>query len=225
MENDLIRSVLPDHGVMLDIGACHGSSHRLFSGWDVYAFEPDPDNAKHIPKRQGVRVYGVAISDQDDRSPFYKTPVSHGMNSLMKLTPKHKLSHEVRVRRLDTLLPELNVSRVDYMKVDAEGYDLMVLRGFPWGVMRPKVIMCEFSNETTSKLGYTHDDMVRYMANLGYFTTVSEWAKPIMVSGYYSHEWLGFFRYPCPDRELCWGNMIFTENNELYKQLCREAGL
>jgi FkbM family methyltransferase len=197
----------------------------LFCGWDVYAFEPDPDNARHIPKKQGVRVFDNAISDQDGVVPFYNTPVSNGMSSLTKLTPSHRLSHTTVVRRLDTLLPELGIDKVDYLKIDAEGYDLMVLKGFPWDAIRPSVVMCEFSDDTTAKLGYKHDDIVNYMAELGYFVIVSEWAKPIKVSGRYRHAWLGFFRYPCPDRELNWGNMIFAENEELYNRLCRKAGL
>jgi len=226
MENKLIRQLLPDKGVMLDIGACHGKSHVPFWGWDIYAFEPDPDNARHISSHQGVKVYDIAISDQDDSAPFYRTPMSHGMSSLLPFFPSHEICRTVKVRRLDTLLPELSVTWVDYMKIDTEGYDLMVLQGFPWDTMQPQVVMCEFGNSKTELLGYTHDDLARFMLKLGYRVIMSEWIKAERINGRYQHKWLGYFHYPPPpERVMWWGNLIFVNDSDIYNQLCERMGL
>jgi len=226
MENSLIRQLLPGKGVMLDVGACHGKAHAPFLGWDIYAFEPDPNNARHIPKHTGVKVYDIAISNQDNIAPFYRTPMSHGMSSLLPFFSSHELSLTVKVRRLDTLLPELGVGWVDYMKIDTEGYDLMVLQGFPWDSIQPPVVMCEFGNSKTELLGYTHDDLADYMLELGYRVIVSEWVKAERVNGRFRHKWLGYFSYPpTPDRAMWWGNLIFVNNSDIYNGLCEMGGV
>jgi len=227
MENKLIRQLLPDKGVMLDVGACYGSSHIPFLGWDIYAFEPDPNNAKKIKPHPGVKVIDVAVSDTEgDDIQFYRTPISYGMSSMLPFFESHKPSHTVKVRRFDTLLPELGVTRVDYIKIDVEGYDFMVLKGFPWDAIRPAVVMCEFGNCKSELLGYSHNDIAEYMIGKGYHVIVSEWVEAEFINGRYQHKWLGYLRYPPPpERAMYWGNMIFINDNCLHRRFCEKAGI
>ena len=212
---------------MLDVGACHGRAHAPFLGWDIYAFDADPENAKHITVHPGVKVFDIAISNFEHKSAlFYRTPVSYGMSSLLPFLPSHEICRMVEVRRLDTLLPELGVSRVDYMKIDVEGHDLMVLQGFPWDTIQPKVVMCEFGNDKTELLDYTYEDLAEFMLNLGYKVIVSEWVEAEYINGRYHHKWLGYFHYPPPpERAMYWGNLIFTNDDDFYQRFCKEAGL
>ena len=226
MENTLIRSLLPSVGVMIDVGACHGKSHAPFSGWTVYAFEPDPDNRRHIPKRNGVHIDGRALSDTViDSAPYYRTHESAGMSSLLPFLDTHTEAFSVAVTTLDVATRELGIEQVDYLKVDAEGYDLQVLCGFPWHRLRPQVVMCEFGNSKTELLGYTHDDLAAYLIGHGYQVVLSEWVEAVKVSGRYQHKWLGYRRYPCEGHALYWGNMIACRDDYLFGQLLKGCGL
>ena len=44
-----------DKGVMIDVGAHHGSSLKKFAeaGWKIYAFEPDKNNRKILTENYG----------------------------------------------------------------------------------------------------------------------------------------------------------------------------
>jgi FkbM family methyltransferase len=227
MENNLIRSLLPGHGVMVDVGACHGKSHAPFIGWEIYAFEPDPDNRRRIPRHDGVTIDERAISDcVKSGVPFYRTPDSYGMSSMLSFSMNHKYAFDVDVTTLTIALADYGIGHVDYLKVDAEGYDLMVLKGFPFEQIRPQVVMCEFGNSKTELLGYTHDDMAGFMIDLGYRVVVSEWVHAQKVAGRYQHKWLGYFHYPPPpERVMWWGNMIAFRDDYLYRRFCDKAGI
>ena len=40
-----------------------------------------------------------------------------------------------------------DLREVTFLKIDAEGYDLDVLRGVPWDTCRPEIILCEFDEK------------------------------------------------------------------------------
>ena len=221
-----MRELLPEKGVMIDAGAYTGHSHAPFVGWEVYAYEPDPDNAKRIPRRPGVHIVTYALSDCSMSSaPFYRTHESKGMSSLLEFRPSHQYAFDVEVVTLTDEIERLGIDHVDCLKTDVEGYDLMVLKGFPWHKIRPSIVMSEFGNSKTELLNYTHDDLAMYMIDLGYKVIVSEWVRAQCVNGRYQHRWLGFYRYPCPKRILWWGNLLFFENDKLYEKFCRKVGL
>lgn len=227
MENELIRSLLPGFGVMVDVGACHGDAHAPFIGWEIYAFEPDPNNRKRIPHHSGVHIDGRAVADYVKSGvPFYRTPNSCGMSSLMPIMASHAYALDVDVVTLDKALAEYGVEHVSYLKVDAEGYDLMVLKGFPFERIRPQVVMCEFSNSVTERLGYTYDDMAHFVIDLGYQVVLSEWVQAHRVAGRYQHRWLGYFHYPPPsERAMYWGNLIALRDDYLYRRICEKTGI
>jgi len=72
---------------------------------------------------------------------------------------------EVETVRLDTLLTAHGSPRVTFLKVDTEGFDLPVLRTFPWQANRPMVVVCEFEDHKTVPLGYTYRDMADFLVN------------------------------------------------------------
>ena len=63
-------------GVMIDIGAHHGESIAMFaeSGWEIHAFEPDPENRKELEMRLGdhrkVVINANAVSDKNQELLF-----------------------------------------------------------------------------------------------------------------------------------------------------------
>jgi hypothetical protein len=173
-----------------------------------------------------VTVDKRAVANFSNKAmPFYRTPVSIGMSSLMRLTDNHAHALDVEVVTLDEALTEYGVEHVDYLKVDAEGYDLLVLAGFPFERMRPQVVMCEFSNSVTKRLGYTHDDLASYMIAEGYKIILSEWVEAKKVNGRYQHKWLGYRRYPCEGHALFWGNLIAVRDAYLFDKLLAQCGL
>lgn len=76
-----------------------------------------------------VKVYKVALSDKNDVARLYRHPYPT-MHSLG--LGQGNLSNdfeEVPVRMLDDVLAEEGITQVDFLKVDTEGADELVLRG------------------------------------------------------------------------------------------------
>jgi FkbM family methyltransferase len=218
-EMEIVHQALrkPDDGVLVDVGAHFGSSMRRFAedGWRVFAFEPDPHNravlAGRMRRRRNVTIDGRAVGERDDEVlSLYTSDVSTGISSLAPFHPTHRATNEVRTVRLDTFLE--SVDRVTVLKTDTEGYDLIVLRTFPWQRLHPRAVVCEFEDRKTIPLGYAYHDLGAYLLERGYLVFVSEW-WPVVEYGQ-KHRWRGFRRYPSEleDRDG-WGNLIAVDKD------------
>jgi len=162
-------------GVMLDVGAHRGGSCGPFlrSGWTVYAFEPDTENRRQLEdlaaRYPKLAIDDRAVSDfESGAAAFYRSPLSSGISSLSAFDPSHVANGSVGVTTLRSFCAARGIERVDFLKVDTEGHDLFVLRGFPWESMQPSVILCEFEDQKTEPLGYGCKDMGRLLIENGY---------------------------------------------------------
>jgi FkbM family methyltransferase len=217
-ETDLARARFAVRGtnskVMLDVGAHHGTSTEDFAiaGWRVHAFEPDPTNRKGFVRRLGsfenVTVDERAVSDVDGNEvTLFASEESSGITSMLAFTEGHEPIATIKTVRLDTFMAEQNITDVDFLKIDTEGYDLMVLQGFPWGTVRPPVVLCEFEDNKTTNLGYSTEDMLAFLTNLGYTLLVSEW-HPIERYGI-AHSFRRITRYDkVGPPTSSWGNIL-----------------
>ena len=216
-ENALIAALLvsqPNIGIMLDVGAMHGAtlSPFLHAGWRVFAFEPDPANRKELEMRFGnnpnLTIDGRAVADRTaENVPFYASTETRSISSLYAFHETHRQTCTVSTTTIANFVREKNLHHIDYLKIDAEGYDLLILKGVSWDNIKPNVIMCEFEDRRTRSLGYTMHDMAHYLTERCYTVLVSEW-HPIIRYGI-KHDWhrLVFYPYELNDRNS-WGNLI-----------------
>lgn len=202
-------------GVMIDVGACYGTSFLPFSlqGWEVFAFEPDTDNYNQLSDylnkwnlSDNITVSTNAVSNKTETLKFYKNPESVGISSLNNFHQKHYFSHEVATTTLDIFTKENQISKIDFLKIDTEGYDLFVLKGLDLESIKPKFILCEFEDKKTENLGYTVNDMVNYLQDHGYNVVISLW-KPIAKYGE-SHHWDKFTTNLEDISKGAWGNLL-----------------
>ena len=205
---------------MLDVGSHFGESARpfLMLGWTVYAFEPDPDENKRrrmndleksFPK---FHLYDLAVSNIDDQElAFYASDESTGISSLLPFTSEHREVKRVRTRTLDRFARDQSIKSVDFIKVDTEGNDLNVLKGCALEKLAPKVVLCEFEDFKTMKIGYSYKDLGNYLLDYGYDVFMSEW-YPIERYGI-EHSWRCIKRYPCEtESSNSWGNFLAINN-------------
>ncbi len=116
---------------------------------------------------------------------------------------------------MTNVLNNHNLPGVDFLKIDTEGYDFFVLKGFPWSYHKPCVIECEFEDKKSLPLGYNMRQMADFLIDKGYQLLVSEW-HPIVEYGY-RHDWRCLKKYPCEleDRDS-WGNLLaFAQQSDL----------
>ena len=201
-------------GTLIDVGACIGRSSRLFleSGWTVYGFEPDPSNRARL--KQNLQDFSAftcdprAVDEVSGKSvSFFTSTESIGISSLAPFTTGHKKTTSVETVSLRDYCKEQSIKSVDVLKIDAEGYDLMVLKSFPWESIRPSVVTAEFENKKTVELlGYDTLDLANFLTEMNYIVYFSEW-HPILRYGT-PHDWRCFRPYPYQPKIDSWGNII-----------------
>lgn len=214
------------HGLMIDVGACTGDSavHFLRKGWSVICFEPDAANREVLEKRVAqfenlVRIDRRAVGATDEiGKQFFKSDLSIGISGLLDFHDSHYASGTVDLVSLTTVADEYDIKAVDFLKIDVEGWDLDVLKGFPWTKIHPQVVIAEFEDQKTgSPLGHVWSDIAEFLLAKGYSVYVSEWF-PIIGYGQ-RHSWRRLVKFPCQlMHRKAWGNLIgFREDPGLQR--------
>lgn len=133
---DFLRRHLVEGAAFVDVGASLGdyslvASRLVGPRGKVIAFEPDPVNCRWLRKsieRNGltnVELYQEALSDVEGEASFFLSGVS-GWHTLKKgQLAAEKGEIKVRTRPLD----DVDLPRLDVMKIDVEGAELEVLEG------------------------------------------------------------------------------------------------
>ena len=199
--------------VMVDVGAHFGTSLGRFAadGWTVHAFEPDDQNRAVLECRHGHRrnlsISKLAASDSSGKEvEFFTSELSTGISGLNAFDPSHQVSQKVALIRLEDYCEEHQINRIDFLKIDTEGHDLMVLKGLSFEKTSPAVIVCEYEDRKTLPRGYDRFEMADFLRDLEYHVVVSEWF-PIEAYGK-RHRWKRFASSMESTDGESWGNII-----------------
>ena len=127
---------LPEQPVIFDAGANVGITGAWFlahhPGASLHCFEPESGNFEllraNLGGRPDVLLHQVALGEEAGTAML--TVSTHGaMHSLIDASVGDR-QIEVPVWRLDDYMAESGVDRVDLLKLDVEGFEMEVLRGF-----------------------------------------------------------------------------------------------
>ena len=151
-----------EEGFYLDVGAndpeFNSNSLRFYRrGWSGVCVEPGAEAfrriAQHRPKDLNLNV---AIGPERSRMTFYRVVDDSTLSSLDEATARRMAAmvgstvaaDEVDVLPLRDIFAEHTGGRqVDFLSVDAEGYDLEVLRSNDWERHRPTLLLVEINNQ------------------------------------------------------------------------------
>lgn len=181
---DSIFPRLSEGSVFLDVGAHIGyfsikAARRVGKSGHVLAFEPNPETLKLLRdnvtanRAENVLVEPIACTDREQTLTLFAGPsINTGMSSIdsrnvpLEGAPR---PYTVRGRPIDDVLRELNLTRVDAIKVDVEGAEVYVLRGAIDTLKRfhPKLVV-EVVPEQLANLGSTRDDLTSLIKDAGY---------------------------------------------------------
>lgn len=180
-ESDDIRSVLkmlPENPVAIDVGANFGIYSILIASISescrVHSFEPVPDTATLLRAnaiRNGVEaritINNSAVGSESGNLRI--TTDRYAGNYLLAGQGYDGAVQEVPVIRLDDYATEKGLQRVDFIKCDVEGAELLVMKGASQVLarMRP-IVMLEIAEEWTCRFGYSAADLKAYMRDAGY---------------------------------------------------------
>jgi FkbM family methyltransferase len=163
---------LPENAVFYDIGANIGmySAFVFLNRPDVkiFSFEPEPHAFDLLTRTfsnlaRDVRLFNVAIGESKLTLPLYRSKVNDGGHSFIHGEDKETTGSVVQVVNLDEFRLEHQLPAPDLIKIDVEGYELMVLSGMKKTIeeCRP-VLQIESCNRDLASKGSLWQCYVEY---------------------------------------------------------------
>ncbi len=190
-ENDDITyflGKLADGDTFFDVGANIGlfsllCAHKRAST-SVHAFEPIPLNASlfeasiHLNGFENISLNRICVGNDDGEQEL--TLASDSAYSSLISTDRKATVRRLRtyVTTLDSYVAYAGIPRIDLMKVDVEGAEMMVLEGAR-GLLsdaqrRPRLVLIELFDQNLKPFGTSITRIVEFMSRLGYCGLVLE---------------------------------------------------
>ena len=174
--------------LLIDIGAHKGESIELFSKnfiiKKIISFEASPINFKYLKKKINKKKYNnteivlentalgaenkiiefnqfnesssSTIKEIDKESKYYKRKFRL-INFLNNKETYQKI--KIKISKLKDYIKKNNIKKIDFMKIDTEGYEFEILLGLENKIKLVDIIMFEHHYDNMIKKGYTFEDI------------------------------------------------------------------
>lgn len=171
----IIRKHLALGYTFIDIGANIGyysllANQIVGKNGRVIAFEPNPVTIERIKKNialnnaSNVELVEVALSNKVGKVQLF-CPVdeTHGFTSMKNHGWENANCYDVSTQPLDEIIPK-DVTRIDLIKIDVEGAELLVFQGASKTIreFKPKIIL-ELNEKAALNFGYDILDVVKLL--------------------------------------------------------------
>jgi FkbM family methyltransferase len=167
----VFKKYIKEGDVVFDVGANVG----VFSIWfsrlcgtgKVFSFEPTKKTFTFLQKNialnniKNITPINAAVSDVDGRVEFLEHRYSDEQNFIEKRSTSSTRS--VPSIRLDTYMDEKKVSKIDFLKIDTEGAELLVLQSLGKHIEDVKHIYFEYNEKNNGRYGYTGKDLICFL--------------------------------------------------------------
>lgn len=181
---EAMRKYLAPGGIFIDVGANIGylsaiAAGLVGTGGEVHSFEPVPAYCRRLQRlaelnpRHSIFPSGCAAGEYAGTCTIYVTR-EPGQNTMVPAYQRRAeivSTLDVPVVRLDDYIAEKKMTRISLIKIDAEGFELPVVKGleryFSSRRERPPII-CEIAPRAYSLLGKSLADLENYMGQFGY---------------------------------------------------------
>ena len=195
-----LQALVPSPATLLDVGANIGQSIEFFASlWPslrIFSVEPDPINFQTIQSIKHKNMAGlvnVGFGETDSILDFHQFEM-HSLNSFLEPSAidssplKHQpkgVSIQVNVVKptSEYLHGVFGTAQIDIIKIDTQGYELPILRGFDKEVLiSAKVLILEANYDSLYDGQTSVADLHAFCSNLG-FSYVSSYEITRNASG------------------------------------------
>lgn len=172
-ELDFLKTQIQNNDICVDIGANIGIYTLLFAKYSkqVISFEPISsltdilDLTLKINNINNVMLYNFVCGNETKLVNFveeFQKQISYVSNN------NEQKSYKPMIK-----VDDLNLHKIDILKIDTEGYELEILKGMQQTLKRtsPRLIMLEVIEEFLNKYDTCSDDLIKFLKSLNYTPT------------------------------------------------------
>lgn len=140
-EDKFIKQIVKPGWIVVDVGVHWGGFSILFGKLvgikgKVISFEASSKNFKLLKKnisinllKDIVKPFHLAVGDEEKLLKFPLATTSSGHNSLIRKDLPALRYEDVNQIKLDSFLPSMGIEKIDFLKLDIEGYEYFALKG------------------------------------------------------------------------------------------------
>lgn len=165
----IVLSYIPIGGMVIDVGAFIGDHtiaylNKVRENGMVYAFEPYINAFEclkfNLKNYKNLNAFNYALGNSEDYISMEIIETNDGMNFI-------KQGNDIRITRLDTI--SQNFTKLDFIKIDCEGYELDVLQGGQRTIQKykPKMLI-EINEMTLNRNNVKREDIYEWLDVAGY---------------------------------------------------------
>jgi FkbM family methyltransferase len=184
-ELQMQQRLIEPHFNVFDIGGNFGwyalhVAQKLTSG-KVFSFEPIPTTFEKLNQNvelnnmNNIATLNYGLGDENGSFDFYFDPSLSVNASLANVSANNNIETlKCNVKKMDEVSQQLT-SKVDFIKCDVEGAELLAFKGGIETIKRDlPIIFTEMLRKWTSKFNYHPNDIIDFLNNLGYACFVIE---------------------------------------------------
>jgi FkbM family methyltransferase len=202
-EQWLIDQIAPKSSFFIDVGANIGGWSTAFANAmpapkNGLAFEPAPTTAielrRNLSTFTGIEIVEAAVSDEEGEAVFYAEGDCGETSSFIHgHTQSGSAAITVKTSTLDTEIEARKINFIDFLKIDAEGFDLYVMRGAKRALKHHRIDILQFEyNAPWIDAGATLTQAFAFLNAFGYEVYLLRGPQLFRFDPAYAGE---FFRY------------------------------
>lgn len=180
----VIQNVAPYSSIFVDVGAYKGEWTSTFLEYARrpvrgLLFEPDSEPVGILKKKfgeiEGISIIGAAVGESVERKTFYENSLYRNVSSLVPnffsdpYWDRGVVEKMVDVTTLDLEVKKHKLDYIDFLKIDAEGYDFYVLKGASQLLSQQKIGVIQFEYiHRWAYAGSTLIHAINFLKSFGY---------------------------------------------------------
>lgn len=167
------RQYIPEGGTVIDVGAMIGDHTATYAEWvgpsgTVWAFEPNPEAYEclrfNMQKHAQVEFVRGGLSDREE---YISLQLSDNAGASYLV----QLPGPIKVMPLDNIL----FPRVDFIKIDAEGFESQILDGARKTIDQHRpVMLIEVNHGALIRAGSSSSELLEKIRSFKYITEITD---------------------------------------------------
>ena len=170
-EERFFCSITPKLNVIFDVGCKFNSEFIIFPG-EVHYFDPNEEYIKKLSEKTNnnrISYFNNFGLGKENKELFYYPKYESffdRVNSCRISDDDNKVMLTIKTAK--EYIIEKNITNIDFLKIDTEGFDLDVLQGFGDLLNIVKIIQFEYGG-TALDNNITLIDMIGYLSSKGFY--------------------------------------------------------